>query len=352
VLYVSTRKIMMTNMKNIMRHENEKLTIVAEVACAHEGDMNSLLKMIEAASEAKVDVIQFQFFQAEEITVENSELYPLARRLQIPISFYENIFSFSRTKALVVWATVGDLVSAKSAYDFRPEMWHIHSADINNAQLIEFLCDTNIPISFSVGGSTMEEIEYAVKLVSRLGGKIEALIHGFQGYPTPIEEANLAFISTLKDRYDCSVGYQDHTDPDDTIATGLSLMALAYGAEIIEKHFTLDRAKKGIDHHASLNPNELAAFVLQVRRARVALGSPDRKTFGEREAEYRKTFKKGFVFRHDLPSGTNICKSDIKIVRCDDLEIYGNKLLEVIGKTLIHDVKKDQTVRMEDFINV
>jgi N,N'-diacetyllegionaminate synthase len=339
-------------MKNIVRHDSKKLTIVAEVACAHEGDMNSLLKMIEAASEARVDVIQFQFFQAEEITIESSELYSLAFKLQIPVSFYEKIFSYSRGKGLDVWATVGDLVSAKRAYDFKPEMWHIHSADINNAPLIEFLCGTNIPISFSVGGSTMEETDYAVKLVSELGGKIKALIHGFQGYPTPIEEANLAFISTLKDRYDCLVGYQDHTDPDDPIATGLSLMALAYGAEIIEKHFTLDRAKKGIDYHSSLNPNELAAFVLHARRAQVALGSPEKKIFGEREAEYRKTFKKGFVFRHDLSSGTNICKSDIKIVRSDDLEIYGNRVLEVIGKTLIHDVKKDQTVRMEDFNNV
>jgi sialic acid synthase SpsE len=350
--YRNKRKIVTATRGNILGCDSRGLTIVAEVACAHEGDMNSLLKMIEVASQAKVDVIQFQFFQAAEISVESSELYPLACKLQIPLSFYDEIFSCARRKGLDVWATVGDLISAERAYGFMPDMWRVHSSDINNASLIEFLCGTNIPISFSVGGSTMEEIDYAVKLVRQSGGEVKALIHGFQGYPTPIEEANLAFISSLRAKYGCSVGYQDHTDPGDPLSTSLSLMALACGAEIVEKHFTLDRSKKGIDHHASLNPDELAVFVLRVRGARSALGSAEGRIFGACEAEYRKTFKKGFVFRRALPSGTRVSGSDIKIVRSDHLEIYGNRIGEVRGRTLKHNVEKDQIVKMEDFTDV
>lgn len=332
-----------------MMKNDMKLTIVGEVACAHEGDLNSLFEMIDVAARAGLDVIQFQFFQADEITTPTASIRDLALKLQLPTSSYKEIFDRSRAKGLRIWATAGDLVSAKEAFNYQPEMWRVHSGDVNNLPLIEFLCKTGVPISFSVGGSTPDEIDYALNSVSRLGGQIKALVHGFQGYPTPIEEANLSFIRTLKDRYVYQIGYQDHTDPEDPLATGLSLMALAYGAEIIEKHFILDRSEKGIDHHSSLNPDELSQFVAQIKRAWLALGSPDKSMFGKKEAEYRKTFKKGFVFRRPLSLGDKLSIDDIKIVRCDDLEIYGNRLKELLGKTLKHDVKKDQTVRLEDF---
>lgn len=321
-----------------------EIVLVAEMACAHEGNLESVFKMIEVAANANVDVIQFQFFQTEENVIPGQPNFNLSEQLKLPLEEYSEIFSFSRKNNLKVWATVSDVVSAKESNKYGPEMWRIHSSDINNISLIGYLCKTSIPISFSVGGSTLEEIEHAIRYTRNHGGRVKALIHGFQGYPTPIDEVNLAFIKTLKDKFNITVGYQDHTDGEDVLNFTIPAMAMCYGAEIIEKHFILDRSNKGVDYHSSLNPDELASFVRQMRRVHSAIGCGYGRSFGEFEMKYRKSVKKGFVFRRDLPAGSTISPSDLKMVRLEDLYIFGIEMEKIIGKKLKENVLRDQKV--------
>jgi N,N'-diacetyllegionaminate synthase len=322
-----------------------KLKIVAEIACAHEGDMNMLLEMIKVAGEAKVDVLQFQFFEPTETTLDGSEIRELACSLYTPLDFYEKLFIESRRLGVEIWINPADVVSAKASEPFKPDLWRIHSSDINNLELITFLCTTGVPISFAVGGSTPAEIDYAIEKVTSLGGTVDLLVHGFQGYPTPITEANLKAISELKERYQVNIGYQDHTDGYDPLGFILPAMALALGAMVIEKHYTLDRDKRGIDYHASLNPDELIKFTKQIREVSLSLGEGISREFGEMEGKYRKNFKKGFVFKTDLERGHKISAVDLKMVRTNDLEIYGVDIDSVLGRELKISVKKDEIVR-------
>lgn len=325
------------------------ITIVAEVACAHEGNLDSLFEMIEVAGRVQVDAIQFQFFQAGENAIEGQPNYDIAVQLELPLEAYSEIFRRSRAHSLKVWATVGDVVSAEEANKYSPEVWRIHSGDINNITLIEYLCETNIPIVFSVGGSTLEEIEYAINYTREHGGEVHALIHGFQGYPTPIDEVNLSFIKTLKNRFNIAVGYQDHTDGDDSLGFIIPAMAICYGARIIEKHFTLDRSKRGIDYQASLNPDEFEVFVSQMRRLYPAAGCVGRRVFGAAEEMYRKRFKKGLVFRRGLYAGSKVAYSDLKMVRVEDIKVFGNEIETVAGKALKTEVSKNQMVEWDLF---
>lgn len=318
--------------------------IVAEMACAHQGDVKQVYQLIDAAADAGVDVVQFQFFQAREVAVPGSDHFNLARQLELPISEYSSFIDYARTRSLKVWITPGDVVSAQNAYPCKPDFWRIHSSDIHNLSLIQYLCETGLPISFSVGGSTIEEIEFALGLCHSKGGKVELLVHGFQGYPTPVAEANLRRIKTLKDHFRIKMGYQDHTLGNNPLGYVLPAMAMCSGAEVIEKHYTLDRQQKKIDYHSSLNPQELKMFVSQLRSAAEALGSPNSEVFGVKEREYRKTFKKGFLFRRNLSAGTEITAEHLKIVRHQDLQVYGNQIQEVIGKRLRRDVKENDIV--------
>ena len=321
-----------------------KITIVAEVACAHEGNTKSLLNMIKAAAKAGVDIIQFQFFQIEENAIPGQSCFDLGKRLEIPIEMYNEIFKYSKELDLKVWATVGDVISAKEAYKYTPDMWRVHSSDINNISLIKYLCQTRIPLSLAVGGSTLKEIEYAIDYIKENGGEIKALIHGFQGYPTPVDEVNLSFIKTLKKRFGIVVGYQDHTDGEDPLGFIIPAMAICCGAEIIEKHFTLDRSKKGVDYHASLNPDELIKFVRLIRRANAAKGCVNCRSFGEAEQRYRKTFKKGLVFKRDIVAGDKIESQDLKMVRAENLKVFGTQIKEILGRKLKTDVAQNQVV--------
>jgi len=323
----------------------DKLKIVAEIACAHEGDMNMLLEMIQVAGEAKVDVLQFQFFEPSETTIDGSEIRDLACSLYTPLDYYETLFIESRKYGMEIWINPADIVSARASVPFKPDLWRIHSSDINNLDLLTYLCTTDIPISFAVGGSTVAEIDYAMEKVASHGGRVDLLVHGFQGYPTPVPEANLRAVAELKSRYQVAVGYQDHTDGYDPLGFILPAMALSLGATVIEKHYTLDRDKRGIDYHASLNPDELITFTQQIRGAYESLGHGLEREFGEYETVYRKNFKKGFVFKEDLGQGHRLGAEDLKMVRTDDLEIYGVDIDSILGKELNTSVSKDTVVR-------
>ncbi len=323
------------------------LTIVAEMACAHEGDLDMVERLTEVAAEAGVDVLQFQFFRAEETVPPSSAGRPLADKLELPLRSYRGMIERAQKLGLRVWATVSDLPSLEAVLPTPPERWRIHSTDIGNTELIDVLCGTGIPITFAVGGTTIEEIAEAVDYVNAKGGEVSALIHGFQGYPTPVEEANLSFIGTLRERFGLPVGYQDHTDGDDPLGLVLSAMAISYGAEIIERHFTLDRSQKGTDYHSSLNPDELKDFVRRIKRAHAAVGTDSKERFGAAETKYRERFKKSLVFRNDLSPGTVVKPEHLSTIRLEAVYLQGKDAPRIVGKTLKEAVQRYQPAAME-----
>lgn len=153
----------------------------------------------------------------------------------------------------------------------------------------------------------------------------------------------------MKNRFNIAVGYQDHTDGDDSLGFTIPAMAICYGARIIEKHFTLNRSKRSIDYQASLNPDEFEVFVSQMRRLYPAVGCAGRRAFGAAEERYRKKFKKGLVFRRGLSAGSKVAYSDLKVVRMEDIKVFGNEIETVAGKALKTEVSKNQMVEWSLF---
>ena len=276
-----------------------KVNIVAEVASAHNGDINKLIKLIKIAKKANCDFIQFQFYNSDEISIRGTEDYKINKKLEINSKYYPKIFNVCKKLKFPFWAMVSDIFTAKKINMYKPSMWRIHSSDIDNEELIKYFIKTKIPMSLNTGGSTINEISDCIKYVKKNRGKIKLLCHGFQGYPTPIDEANINYIKTLYEKFKINVSYQDHTSPELKLVNDFSNIAIALGAKVIEKHIIIKRNKNNADFHSSFEPNELIKFVKQIRIYERALGAKN-KNFSVKEKIYRETFKKKYVYKHDL----------------------------------------------------
>jgi N,N'-diacetyllegionaminate synthase len=243
-----------------------------------------------------------------------------------------------KEKGIQAFADVFSIERAKFALKSGVDGFKIHSSDIGNNRLLEYVASLDKPILLSCSGCTMNEIDNAIITIKKNNKNSQiVLIHGFQGYPTKLSDINLNRISSLKERYDDTlVGYSDHVDGDSPIAIQLPLVALGLGANIIEKHITIDRSLKEPDYQSSLNPHEFSEMVRLLREAFPALGNSSFE-MPEDELTYRKTVKKRPVARHGITEGSVIQEEDVALKRTPDFasEIPLERALGGISKKSI-----------------
>ena len=242
--------------------------IIAEGGINHNGTMKTALRMIDAAKKAGADAIKFQTYITEKRVAKGSPIYGILKQCELTANDMARLKKHADTVGIIFFSTPFDTESVLLLKKLRVRLIKISSFDIVNEPLLKTAASTGIPLIISRGMATKKEINRAVSICERMRAQF-ALLHCVSAYPTPKAKVNLCAISTLRRLYPkVVIGYSDHT-----LDLDACVYAVALGARILEKHFTLDRNMKGPDHALSADPKMLAELVSRVRELEVMLGS-------------------------------------------------------------------------------
>ena len=325
--------------------DNQSIYIIAEMACAHDGDYEKAKQLVDIACNAKVNAVQFQLFHAPENMVGHHSIYSLLEKIEFNREQWADLVNYARTKNIDVFACAYDMPSLELSIELKVDGIKFNSADLNNFEMIECVAKSGIPFTLGTGASRMDEIGQAISVALNAGGEKLVLMHGMQSFPTSLEQANIRKIQSFSASFDALIGYADHTDGENSFALDIDLLAQGMGACVFEKHYTVDRSQKGTDYQAALNPDELSEYVRKIRKASIALGSSLVKPFDEEEIKYRTFQKKQLVAAHDLQQGTILVREDILLLRTEDKGgIDASCLNEVVGKKIFDGVRQHQLI--------
>ena len=346
----------------------DKPYIIAEIGCNHNGDTELGLKMILAAKKCGADAVKFQFFTKETLTTsdyldeldsgvvrlenvdrwETGELGLSGVREQIDAFVNDEnqlrIFrQYCKEIGIDFGCTPVDEYGIKFLDSINSDFIKISSMDANNLDMLEYCISTNIAIIISTGMATLQDIDRIYNFFREKEYSNFAILHCVSIYPPRDEIINLNFIDTLKQIYDCEIGYSDHS-----LGFSLPIAAIAKGCKIIEKHFTLDKNMPGWDHKVSADENDLRIICREGNKVFRSLGSKY-KILSEDEKEKRKKFRRSMVARYDLKRGHVLTKEDF-VYKRPGTGVSPDEATFFIGKKLTKDIKKDKTIFESDFI--
>ena len=261
----------------------KKVIIIAEAGVNHNGDIKLAKKLIDVACEAKVDYVKFQSFKADKLVSplakkanyqikntldEDDSQYQMLKQLELSFEDHAELISYCNSRDIKFFSTAFDVegISYLSSLDLG--IFKIPSGELTNFPYLRSIANTGLPVILSTGMANLEEIQKSVNVLISNGTKKNQItvLHCNTEYPTPMEDVNLKAMLTIKEKLDISIGYSDHT-----LGIEVAVAAVALGAEVIEKHFTLDRNLKGPDHKASLEPIELREMVKSIRNIEKAI---------------------------------------------------------------------------------
>jgi N-acetylneuraminate synthase/N,N'-diacetyllegionaminate synthase len=329
--------------------------IIAEAGINHNGRIDLAKKLIDVAADSGADAVKFQMFKTEKLFSKNTardkhyktendkdvSLFSEIKSIELTNEMCEELFNYSREKEIIFFASAFDAESVDFLNDLGVEAFKIASCDITNFPLLKKLAKTGKPLILSTGMSTLEEVKEAFSFLKENGTDEIALLHCLAEYPTTVEESNLKAIKTLEREFDVPVGFSDHSN-----GTLVPAIAVAAGAKIIEKHFTLDKNMRGFDHKASANPEELTQIVREIRLTEKALGNGE-KTPTKSEERLKKTMRRSIVATMDIKKGVTI-KEEMLAIKRPGTGLSSKSLPEVIGKKAKRDIKEDELILLED----
>lgn len=259
----------------------KRVLIIAEAGVNHNADINLAMRMIDVAKDCGADIIKFQTgipqnvisryasmaeYQKKNIGVDSSQL-EMARDLALPYESFAVLKQYAESVGIEFLSTPFDIESANYLHSIGVHKWKIPSGEITNLPYLRHIARFHEPIVLSTGMSHIEEVRMACEVLASNGAGPITLLHCTTDYPAKLKEVNLKAILTMKEEFKTDVGYSDHT-----AGITVPIAAVALGATIIEKHFTLDRSMKGPDHKASLEPEELKKMIAAIRDIEIALG--------------------------------------------------------------------------------
>ena len=324
--------------------EGQACFIIAEAGINHNGDVSLARRLVDVAREAGADAVKFQTFKAEELVSRKSpkakhvegeaSFFQMVKNLELGREDFKQIAEYAREKGIIFLSTPLGEESVELLYDLGVPAYKIASGDITNIPLLRYIALKRLPIILSTGMANLGEIEEALDAIYSTGNEEVILLHCVASYPTPLEEVNLQVINTLKQAFQLPVGFSDHTT-----STIVPIVAVALGANVIEKHFTLDKNLPGPDHKASASPDELKRIVEGVREFETASGSPIKKCI-KSEEETKAAFRRSIVAKIDIPRGTKITK-DMLAIRRPGTGIPPKYLDAVVGRIAKNDIEVD-----------
>ncbi len=333
--------------------KNNPVFIIAELSANHNGSLENALATIKAAKRAGADCIKLQTYTADTITLDSDQedflikgtiwdgrkLYDLYQEAYTPWEWHEQIYAAAAEEGLVCFSSPFD----KTAVDFLETLntpaYKIASFEITDIPLIEYVASKGKPIIISTGIAEQDDIELALAACKRQGNHDIALLKCTSSYPAPIEEANMIMVKDLSERYGVVSGLSDHT-----MGSTVPIVATAFGARIIEKHFIIDRSIGGPDASFSMNEEEFTAMVKAVREAEKAVGVVD-YNLTEKQAK-GKDFSRSLYIAEDIKAGDDFTESNLRSVR-PGFGLHPKYLQQLLGLKAVKDLQKGTAMQLE-----
>jgi len=336
--------------------------VIAEMAWSHDGELEKAKKIVKGAGDAKADAICFHITSMENYMVKDyrvpgsgasaavgqKPLYEFLNEKNLSESDWAELFSQAKAEGLHILVMANDAPSFEFSEKLHADGYIVAPATIDELSLLEKLAKSGKSLFIRAGGATPEEVERAIKIAKDAGNTNLSIIHGFQSFPTPLEEMNLCMMGSFKDRFGISVGFTDHTDGGSEMALIIPLVAVGAGADLIEKHITHDRSLKGVDFESALDPKDFEKMVKGIREVGKSLGSASWKDLSEKELRYRKVARKNAVAKRDIKSGEAITLDDITFKRANG-GLYADQLTVILGKKAKKDLNKDDELYEDMF---
>lgn len=325
--------------------------VIAEAGANHNGSLDLAFQLIDKAVEAGADGVKFQTFVTEELvsvkaakaeyqkeaTGNNEGQYEMLKKLELSFDDFRQLQEYAEKKSILFLSTPFDCKSVSFLNSIEIPCFKIPSGEITNLPYLIQIAKTGKDVILSTGMAELEEIEQAVCILRQHGVGRLCILHCNTEYPTPMEDVNLRAILTLKDKFGISVGYSDHTR-----GIEVAIAAVALGAEIIEKHFTLDRRMDGPDHAASLEPDELKQLVDCIRNIEKALGDGV-KTASQSEMKNKELVRKSIVAGRNIAKGEYFSEKNLAVKRPGN-GISPMKWFDLLGMKASKDYCKDDLI--------
>lgn len=334
-----------------------KVTIIAEAGVNHNGDLAMAKSLIEIAADAGADYVKFQTFKTEELvsreakqadyqiknTGKTEGQFDMLKRLELSQENHLELIDHCNKNKIKFLSSAFDLESVDFLKKLNLGVWKIPSGEITNYFYLKKIAAFNEQTILSTGMSTLDEVKEAVDLMLSFGLSKDKLIvlHCTSDYPTSFQDVNLKAMLTIQNKLDVKVGYSDHT-----LGNEVAIGAVALGACLLEKHFTMDKNLNGPDHKASLNPGELKEYINKIRLISVALGDGDKKPT-ESELKTRLAARKSIHFNKEMRAGEIVSIEDIEVLRPGD-GLSPMQINKLIGRTLFSEFYKGQKITNSD----
>jgi len=326
--------------------EEEPCFIIAEAGSNHNGSLEQAKKLIDVAAEAGADAVKFQIFKAEDLYskytpefnyLKGQNTYELIKSIETPREWIKELAGYCKEKNIDFLASVFDFEAIDILDKYVPA-FKIASFEIADLELLKYAAGKGKPVIISTGMANLGEIEDAITAIRSVGNENIILLHCNSLYPTPVGIVNLRAIETMKTAFKVPVGFSDHT-----LGIHIPIAAVAIGACMIEKHFTLDRNLPGPDHSFAIEPDELKEMVRCIREAEKAKGSGIKeKSDSESEEMYVKA-RRSIHAKVDIPKGRKITR-DMIIIKRPGYGIKPKFVDIVVGREAKKDIKEDEWI--------
>ena len=321
--------------------------LIAEMACAHQGELKQAIQLVDIAAKANADAVQLQIINRDLYCSPRYKDYDEYGQLEFSPEEWSKIIDVIKEKNLLFFAAGYDVSSIQLSINNKVDAFKIHSADLSNPEVLTIIGKSKKPVFLSTGASKIDEIRKAMEILTTSGNEEVVLMHGYQAFPTKIEDTHLNFIKTLKKIYGLNIGFYDHVDGGSNLAKIIPIMAIGYGAQVIEKHFILTRLDKGIDYESSLDKENFIDFGKILRECEKAIGKKQIRDFTEGEIWYRAYCKKNIVSCQDISKGTKLTREHVRFLRSDP-GIPPDEFINIEGRIAKKDIKKFHNLSYDD----
>lgn len=331
-----------------------KVLIIAEAGVNHNGSIQIAKQLVDKAVEAGVDIIKFQTFKSEKLVSKDARQaeyqqrnigkrdesqLAMLKKLELSVEAHHELMDYCKERNIRFWSTAFDMESIDFLHSLNMGLWKIPSGEITNYPYLRKIASFHEEVILSTGMCELSDIEAALNVLIDEGVNKEQItvLHCNTEYPTPYQDVNLKAMLEIGEKFCVKIGYSDHTQ-----GIEVPIAAVALGASVIEKHFTLDKTMEGPDHKASLEPGELEAMVSAIRHIELALGS-GHKTISDSERKNIEIARKSIVAACPIKQGEMLTEENLTVKR------PGNGISpmlwnEVVGTTAIKDFEEEEII--------
>lgn len=331
-----------------------RVLIIAEAGVNHNGSMVIAKQLVDKAVEAGVDIIKFQTFKSEKLVSKAAKQaeyqqrnigkkdegqLAMLKKLELSQADHEELIAYCQKKGIRFFSTAFDMDSIEYLHSLNMELWKIPSGEITNYPYLRKIAQYHEPVILSTGMSELSDIEAALNVLMEFGVKKDqiTILHCNTEYPTPFADVNLKAMLEIGEKFGVNIGYSDHTK-----GIEVPVAAVALGATVIEKHFTLDNNMEGPDHKASLEPDELKSMVSSIRNIELALGN-GHKSVSNSERKNIEIARKSIVAACPIKKGELLTEDNLTVKRPGN-GISPMRWNEVIGKVAIKDFEEEEAI--------